>query len=239
MKTPTFQLPTPKQQRLLEQLQVRPLRKEESERANRLLAKHHYLGAIQPVGERMYYVAVSSTGGWLALLVFCAAAKHLRARDEWIGWTEEQRRRRLGLVANNARFLLLPRKGFANLGTRVMKLTLDRLSGDWHRRYGHPLELVETFVDPQWYTGTVYLAGGWQELGLTNGWGRCARDYYERHSRPKRLLVLELTKHARRSLQAEHLKPALALVEAGVRPRCTLNYRELRALVEELKGVKD
>jgi hypothetical protein len=30
-----------------------------------------------------------------ALLVFSAAAKHLKHRDEWIGWSEEQRRRRL------------------------------------------------------------------------------------------------------------------------------------------------
>jgi len=239
MKTPVFNLPTPKQQRLLEQLQVRPLRKEEIERANRLLDKRHYLHDLKPVGERMYYVAVSPTGGWLAILVFCAAAKHLRARDEWIGWTVEQRRRRLSLVVNNARFLILPKKGFANLGTRVMKLTLERLAGDWQAHYQHPVVLVETFVDPQWYPGTVYRAGGWRELGMTSGWGRCARDYYERHNRPKRLFVRELTKQVCRSLQAEHLKPALAMVEAKVRPRCTFNYLELRSLVEEFKGVAD
>jgi hypothetical protein len=239
MKTTTFKLPTPKQQRLLEQLQVRPLRKEEIARANRLLDKHHYLHALKPVGERMYYAAVSPTGGWLAILVLSGAAKHLRARDTWIGWTVEQRRRRLSLVVNNARFLILPRKGFANLGTRVLKLTLARLAADWQSHYGHPVVLVETFVDPQWYTGTVYRAGGWEELGSTRGWGRCAREYYERHNRPKRLWVRELMKHARRSLQAEHLKPGLAMVEAKVRPRCTLNYRELRALVAEFKSVPD
>lgn len=232
-------LPTAKQQRLLEQLRVRPLRQDEIERANRLLAKHHYLGAPTPVGERMYYAAVSPTGGWLAILVFCAAAKHLKGRDEWIGWNVEQRRRRLSLVANNTRFLILPKKGFANLGTRVMKLTLARLAGDWQERYGHPVLVVETFIDPQWYTGVVYRAGGWIELGLTSGWGRCARDYYEKHNRPKRLFVRELTKHACRSLQAEHLKPSLAVVEAKVRPRCTLGYREVRSLVEEFKRVPD
>ena len=235
----SIDLPTAKQQRLLEQLCVRPVRASELDRAHRLLAKHHYLGALTPVGERMYYVAVKPTGGWLAILVFCAAAKHLKGRDEWIGWNVEQRRRRLSLALNNARFLILPRQGFANLGTRVMKLTLDRLAGDWQVRYGHPVLVVETFVDPQWYTGTVYRAGGWIEVGMTSGWGRCARDYYEKHNRPKRLLVRELSKHARRSLQAEHLKPSLAVVEAKVRPRCSLGYREVRSLVEEFKGVPD
>jgi hypothetical protein len=232
-------LPTAKQQRLLEQLSVRPLRANELGRANRLLAKHHYLGALTPVGERMHYVAVSPNGGWLAILVFCSAAKHLKGRDEWIGWTVEQRRRRLKLAVNNARFLILPEKGFANLGTRVMKLAMDRLAVDWPARYEHPVLVMETFIDPQWYTGAVYRAGGWIELGMTNGWGRCARDYYEKHDRPKRLFVRELVKHARRSLQAEHLKPSLAMVEAKVRPRCTLGYREVHSLVEEFKGVKD
>lgn len=235
----TITLPTAKQQRLLEKLNVRPLPEGELVRANRLLDKHHYLGAITPVGERMYYAAISPSGGWLAILVFCSAAKHLKKRDEWIGWSVEQRRRRLSLVVNNARFLILPKKGFANLGTRVMKLTLDRLPGDWQGRYGHPVLAVETFVDPQWYTGVVYRAGGWSELGTTSGWGRCARDYYEKHNRPKRLFVRELAKHARCSLQAEHLKPSLAIVEEKVRPRCTMGYREVRSLAEEFKRVAD
>ena len=175
----------------------------------------------------------------MAVLLFCAACKHLKGRDEHIGWTVEQRRRRLSLVVNNARFLLLPEKGFANLGTRVMKLTLDRLAVDWQAQYGHPVLMAETFVDPQIHNGVVYRAGGWTELGETKGWGRCAREYYEKHGRPKRLFVRELAKHARRSLQAEHLKASLAMVEEKVRPRCTLHGPELRSLVEHFKGVAD
>jgi hypothetical protein len=41
------------------------------------------------------------------VLVFCAASRRLRARDRWINWSEEQRRRRLPLVVNNCRFLLI------------------------------------------------------------------------------------------------------------------------------------
>ena len=168
---------------------------------------------------RLYYVAADGQGRWVGVLVFCAAAQYLRHRDQWIGWTNEQRRRRLALVVNNARFLLLPDRRAPNLGSRLLKLTLGRLAADWQQKYGHPVLLVESFVDPERFQGAVYTANGWQELGLTDGWGRHARDYYVKHNKPKRLFVRELCKNARRSLQAEHLKPALAGVETKVPPR--------------------
>jgi len=74
------------------------------------------------------------------------------------------------------------------------------------RQYGHPVLVVESFVDPEQFCGTVYSAQGWQELGLTDGWGRCSRDYYVKHDKPKRLFATELCHNARRSLQAEHLR---------------------------------
>jgi len=234
-----IRLPTEKEQALLERVEVRPVCAHEEARCERLLKSHHYLGSARPVGERLYYVAVSPHGGWLAVLVFCAAAKHLRHREQWIGWTNEQRRRRLGLVVNNVRFLILPGKEAPNLGSRVLRLTRSRLSEDWQKRYGHPLCMVETFVDPQQFQGTVYTASGWVELGQTSGFKRCNRDYYVRHNRPKRLFVRELYKNARRSLQAEHLKPALAVVEEKVAPRCTLSSRTLRSSVEHFKRVPD
>jgi hypothetical protein len=61
-----------------------------------------------------------------------------------------------------------------------------------------------------------YSASGWSELGQTDGWGRHRRDYYVKHDQPKRLFCRQLFKNARRSLQAEHLKPALAVVEQKV-----------------------
>jgi hypothetical protein len=124
-------------------------------RARRLLAKQHYLGDVRAVGEQLFYALTDGHGHWLGVLVFCAAARRLRARDRWIGWTEEQRRHRLPLVVNNCRCLLLPHKTFPNLGARALRLTLDRLSTDWQLRYGHPVVLVETFVDPEQFCGTV------------------------------------------------------------------------------------
>jgi hypothetical protein len=236
---PKLHVPNEREQRIIETAIVRPIRPQEQARCDRLLEKHHYLGALRAVGERMYYVVTTPCGGWLSILIFCAAAKHLRHRERWIGWTEEQRRRRLGLVVNNARFLILPDKAMPNLGSRTLRLTLDRLSADWQERYGHPVVLVETFVDPALFSGTVYRASGWVELGQTNGYGRCGRDYYVRHNRPKRLFVKELYRNTRRSLQAEHLKPSLAMIEKKVAPWCTQSSRELRSLVEHFKRVPD
>ena len=208
-------------------------------RFQRLLKEHHYLGALRPVGEQMWYVAVDGQGRWLALLLFSAAAKHLKHRDQWIGWTRAQRDRRLSLVVNNRRFLILPEARITNLGSRVLRLTLDRLSADWEARYGHPVLVVETFVDPEQFCGTVYTAQGWQEVGLTDGWGRCRRDYYVQHDKPKRLFVREIVKNGRRSLQAEHLRPALAGVEKKAGARCYHQCPEIRALTEHFRALPE
>lgn len=212
---------------------------DQQRRFQALLKKHHYLGSLKPVGERMYYAAVDARGHWVALLLFSAAAKHLKHRDQWIGWSRAQRDRRLSLVVNNSRFLILPQAHLPNLGSRVLRLTLERLSADWQTRYGHPVLVVETFVDPEQFQGTVYTAQSWQEVGLTEGSGRCRRDYYVQHDKPKRLFVREVVRNARRSLQAEHLKPALAGVEKKAGARCYYKCPELRALSEHFKALPE
>src|SRR5258708_14167012 len=178
-------------------------------------------------------------GRMAGLLVFAAAAKHLKHRDGWIGGTDAQRERRLSLVVNNIRFLLLPERTFPNLGARALRMVLARLSSDWQLAYEHPVVVVETFVDPEKFCGTVYTANGWLELGKTDGSGRHQRDYYVRHDKPKRLFVRQLCRNARRSLQAEHLKPALAVVEAkaGVKSRHTV--KEIGSIVDSLRQVPD
>jgi len=228
------------EQALLRQVRVVLLTElRDRRRFQRLLQQHHYLGALKPVGEQMYYAAVDAQGRWVALLLFSAAARHLKYRDQWIGWTRPQCDRRLSLVVNNSRFLILPNRSVPNLGSRVLRLGLDRLSDDWQARYGHPVLVVETFVDPEQFCGTVYTANGWQELGLTDGWGRRRRDYYVQHDKPKRLFVRELVPKARRSLQAEHLKPTLAPVEKKAGARCYHKCQDIRALTEHFKALPE
>lgn len=230
---------TSDQQPLLNGVQIQLLAPEDLARADQLLDQHHYLGSLRPVGERLHYAVTDAHGAWLGVLVFCAAARRLRPRDQWIGWSDEQRRRRLALVVSNTRFLLLPDKTVPNLASKTLRLVLARLSADWQHRYAHPVLLVETFVDPARFSGTLYTASGWSELGSTEGCGRHARDFYVRHNQPKRLFARELCKNARRSLQAEHLKPSLASVEQKVPPRPTQTAPELRSLRAHFQAVPD
>ena len=189
------------QKALLREMIVRPLEPSERTRFKELLEEHHYLGAPEKLsGEQIKYVATTPDGRWLALLAWAAAAKHLQGREDWIGWNKEQRRRRLSLVTNNARFLILPDARMPNLASRALALCLQRIRGDWQERYGHPVLVAETFVDFQEYEGTCYKASGWELVGNTQGFGRGGMDYYTRHDRPKALFLKELVPGARERL---------------------------------------
>ena len=107
-----------------------------------LMGAHHYLPFRGLVGRSVRHVAVLGEH-WLALVGWHAGAFKLKARDRWIGWLPEQQFRRLHLIANNARFLILPGCAAANLASRVMGLSLRRLSGDFHAMHGHPILIAE------------------------------------------------------------------------------------------------
>ena len=47
------------------------------------------------------------------------------------------------LIANNARFLIVPGCAVANLASRVLALSVRRLSGDFRAVHGHPILLAE------------------------------------------------------------------------------------------------
>jgi hypothetical protein len=227
--------PTPDEQQVLEHLSVRLITSKEVARFDQLLVEHHYLKSAQLVGEHLRYVATYK-GQWLAVAAWNAAALHIKARDQFIHWTEEQRRVRLPLVVNNSRLLVLPQCHYPNLISRLMKLMLQRLSADWQEAWKHPVGLAETFVDPQLYQGTAYKVSGWSRLGKTAGWKRSAEDFYEKHDRPKQVWVRELVKHACVKLRAAQLPPEWAMVEAERTPRCTARAEPMRSLVEHLRA---
>ena len=122
----TVRKPSPEEQAVLEGLQIRIAEQHELKRCHQLLDEHHYLGSPKAVGERLYYIVADPQGQWRGVLIFAAAAKHLRAREQWIGWTDAQREKRLALVVNNIRFLLVPEHTFPNLGTKSLRLALSR-----------------------------------------------------------------------------------------------------------------
>jgi hypothetical protein len=226
-----FRMPSSEQQVILDQVKVRLVEPGEENRFVALLEKHHYLGAPKCVGQRLFYVATVGRK-WVALLVWNSAANHLRHREDFIRWTPEQRRRRRTLLANNSRFLILPEVDCPNLASRILSQCLSRLPDDWDRRYGHPILLVETFVDPEQFSGASYRANGWIELGKTAGFGRRRGDYYVQHDKPKLLFVRALTKNACRTLQAEHLPTALAHVDTKLRPKCHFSSKELQSMAD-------
>jgi hypothetical protein len=223
------------EQQVLDHLQVRLVTSpKDKARCDQLIVEHHYLRDATLVGEQLRYVATYK-GRWLALATWSGAAFHLKDRDEFIGWDFEQCRRRRPLIANNSRLLVLPECHSPNLISRFMKLMLGRLSADWQGRWGHPLAMVETFVDPQLYQGTAYKVSGWSHLGKTAGWKRDAADFYTRHDAPKQIWVRELAKNARVKLRAAQLPPEWAMVEEQARPRCQHTVKEIRSLRESLR----
>lgn len=221
------------EQHILDHVDVRPLETEDlvaRQRFADLITKHHYLKSDSLVGEQLRYVA-EVNGQWVALLSWSAAANHLKDREEWIGWNISQRRRRLALVANNARFLILPGVNCPNLASRVLALCCARLARDWQQAYGHPVLVAESFVDSQLFRGTCYKAQGWQLLGQTKGSGRSRQDYYTAHGRPKQLWMRELRPEARTVLRATCLPAELQVVEDAVIPCCEVPTGDIRRLV--------
>jgi len=141
------------------------------------LAAFHYLGCRGAVGENLQYTLTDSSGRLLACLLFGSAAWKCRARDEFIGWTAQQRQERLHLVTNNMRFLILPYVQVRHLASWVLGRVLRRLSQDWEWKYGHGIVLVETFVERERFAGTSYQAANWRCLGATAGRSRQDRDH--------------------------------------------------------------
>ena len=141
-----------------------------------LLQRHHYLGLRNSVGENLKYLARDRHGRPVACLLFGSAAWKAKARDEWIGWDPTQRRRGLVRLTNNTRFLVLPWVRVPHLASHLLGRVARGLSGDWTAKYGHGIELLETFVDRDRFQGTCYRAAGWVHVGATSGRSRNDRD---------------------------------------------------------------
>ena len=176
----------PAETRLLTEVTVELLHgKEELRRHDELLERDHYLHNATAVGDVLRYVA-EYQGQWVAVLTFCSAALHLKPRDRFLEWPARRVSQRRHLLAQNSRFLVLPSTGrWPNLASRILKGVEQRLSEDWKAHFGHPVLLVETFVDPQRFRGTCYQAAGWLALGQTQGYERCGQDFYLDPSVPK------------------------------------------------------
>ena len=223
----------------LRQVTIRLMQPEERERFDALLESEHYLHSARVGGQHLRYVA-EVEGQWVALLVFSGAAPHTKAREYKIGWTPRQRARRLCFVVNHSRFLVLPeRQRYPNLASRVLALALKRLNADWQAQWGHPVVLVESYVDESQYRGTCYRACGFQAAGLTAGYGRSSRDYYFAHDQPKQLYLRELRPRALGILRQGRLPADLAEHEEKISGPCPLRASHLGSVLEVFQQFKD
>ena len=164
-----------------------------------LVQRHHYLGLGRVPGETISYVAFTASGRPVACLLFAAAAWKTAGRDSFIGWSCAQREANLSLLANNTRFLILPWVKVKCLASHILSLALGRVAADWMDKYGHDLDLLETFVDCSRFKGTCYQAANWTWVSSTIG-----RTRNDRRHRISTLVndvyVYPLNRHFRRRL---------------------------------------
>jgi len=137
-----------------------------------LMDAHHYLRSGPLCGAQLRYLIRSERYGWLGGLSYSACARRVEARDRWIGWPEEARRRNQHLVVNNSRFLIAPTVRVPHLASHVLARTQGRLAADWEAVYRYRPVLLETYVERGRFAGTCYRAANWRHLGVTRGRGR-------------------------------------------------------------------
>ncbi len=88
------------------------------------------------------------------------------------------RAQHLHLIANNTRFLILPWVRVAHLASHVLARITRRLSRDWQAKYGHPIYLLETFVQCDRFKGSSYRAANW---GNTKALREAGEKFDRRH----------------------------------------------------------
>jgi hypothetical protein len=167
----------------------------------RLLQAHHYLGYYRPVGENLPYLIESRAQQVLGCALFGAAAWRCTPRDRFIGWSDEDRESCLQAIANNMRLLVLPSVRVPHLASQLLGELSQRLSADWQRKYGRRICLLETFVDPEHFSGTTYRAANWIHVGQTQGRGRQGPSRHIRSASIKDVYVFPLHSRFREQLR--------------------------------------
>jgi hypothetical protein len=223
---------------VLARVSVRLIEPGEKAAWDQLISERHYLKNAHLVGRQLRYVA-ELDGQWVALVGWNVAAYHLKGREAWIGWSIEQRMKRRKFIAQNSRFLLLVDRGrYPNLASRILALCCRRLSEDWEAAFGHPLLGVESFIDPERFSGACYRAAGWQALGRTQGYRRHHRDFYQEDGHPKELWVRAFHPKAARWLSASTM-PARFAQHEDPAMYCAYTKGQFRSLWARLQRLTD
>ncbi len=218
-------------------LSVAPIGAGDGSRFDAELDEHHWLGH-RMVGETMRYVAVDANGEWVALIGFASPALSCGPRDRFIGWSQEIQMRRLRFVVSNQRFCILPAGRRQNTASAVMSKTLKRLSADWVEAWGHPVLLVETFVDPARHLGTCYGASSFLRLGETAGFGRRSGRYVA-HGEIKHVYARALHRRSIGVLAGTFDHPLLSADPGSQMAQIDFNTADLSSLIERIETITD
>jgi hypothetical protein len=165
------------------------------------IQRYHYLGYKVPCGAQLRYFVRSRprSNQIVACLLFTSAALKIAPRDSWIGWSDQVRKRSLPRIVNNSRFLIFPWVQVPHLASKILSLAAHQLSDDWLDAYRVRPLLLESFVDPERFSGACYRAANWIHVGATQGRGRMDRNQdVERHV--KEIFLYPLHSHAREIL---------------------------------------
>ena len=171
----------------------------ESRKWREHVERYHYLGWRVPFGANLRYW-VRNRDRELACLLWTSPAWKMQARDAWIGWSDEQRKRNLQWIVNNGRFLILPWVRVKGLASKILALSARQMPQDWETRYGNRPLLLETLVDPKRFRGTCYRAANWLHVGQTAGRGRMDREHQRHGQAIKDIYVYPLARDARQRL---------------------------------------
>lgn len=134
---------------------------------NEWVDRYHYLGYRHPIGNSCRYFIVDQKDRKLGCMMFSFAVKSSPCRDEWIGWQDQPHKKHLQRVVNNNRFLIFPWVRVPNLASKVLSMASRQLPDDWRRLHGVRPVLIETFVDPKYFSASCYRAANWQQIGQT------------------------------------------------------------------------
>lgn len=204
---------------------------------NELVQRYHYLGHKQLLGKRLKYLAFIENSP-VAALSWSAPAKKLDARDRFIGWSNELRLKSLFHIAGNSRFVIFPWAQIKNFGSYILGMNLRRLQKDWTEKYHEDLLLVETFVDPSFFQGTVYKASNWKKLGETKGYTKQGKGYiyhgnakeiyiYILNSRYREILGVPSTPFFKQNLSKNVEETSLSLLQSKWSPELLDDMAEL------------
>ncbi len=155
----------------LPELNLQMVTKTTSALWNEYIDRYHYLGHKPLPGAQLRYF-ITAGGQIVALAGFGAAAWQTAPRDQFIGWSHDQRKANLHLIVNNARFLILPWIQSKNLASKILSLISHQLPDDWYYKYNIRPVLLESFVQKDRFAGTCYKAANWQNIGETKGRGK-------------------------------------------------------------------